>query len=81
MLQYFGVDHSVIDAAAGTFETHVAIGYSYSYHFRGGSCGLQPPIIFWVLPWHFIEEFKMQARDYLATTGKFIMPLPHFELI
>lgn len=36
---------------------------------------------FLVLPWHFIKEFKEREKEYLSTRGKFIIPLPEFEII
>jgi len=39
------------------------------------------PDYFLVLPWHFIEEFKQREEIYLSSSGKFIVPLPNFELI
>ena len=34
-----------------------------------------------ILPWHFITEFKDREKDYLNSGGKFIVPLPRFEVI
>lgn len=36
---------------------------------------------FLVLPWHFIKEFKEREKGYLNAGGKFIVPLPKFEII
>ena len=85
MLQYFGLDHSMITAAsAGATRTRMG---------HGDRVGTRIPIVseaearaakpdyFLVLPWHFIEEFKAREHEYLSTTGKFIVPLPHFELV
>jgi hypothetical protein len=36
---------------------------------------------FLVLPWHFIKEFEEREKDYLNAGGKFIVPLPKFEII
>ncbi|MDH5385840.1 MAG: class I SAM-dependent methyltransferase [Candidatus Aminicenantes bacterium] len=36
---------------------------------------------FLILPWHFIKEFKEREKDYLNAGGKFIVPLPKFEII
>ena len=34
------------------------------------------PDLFLVLPWHFLDEFREQEREWLANGGRFIMPLP-----
>jgi SAM-dependent methyltransferase len=83
MLQYFGLDHSVIDAAAernpdkwGMLTVGTRIPIISEAEARAAK-----PDYFLVLPWHFIEEFKAREQDYLSSTGKFIVPLPQFELI
>ncbi|MGA9391190.1 MAG: class I SAM-dependent methyltransferase [Candidatus Sulfotelmatobacter sp.] len=83
MLQYFGLDSSVINAAAErnpekwgkvTVGTRIPI-------ISEAEARAEKPDYFLVLPWHFIEEFKMRERDYLSSTGRFIVPLPEFEVI
>lgn len=39
------------------------------------------PDYFFVLPWHFREEFLKREREYLEGGGKFIFPLPEVEII
>ena len=39
------------------------------------------PDYFLILPWHFIDEFKERERDFLGNGGKFLVPLPQFEII
>jgi len=34
-----------------------------------------------VLRWHFLKEFKQREREFLASGGKFIVPLPKFEMV
>jgi len=36
----------------------------------------QKPDYYLVLPWHFIEEFKVREREFLAHGGRFILPMP-----
>lgn len=83
MLQYFGLDHSLIGAAAErnpekwgmvTVGTRIPI-------ISEAEARTARPDYFLVLPWHFIEEFKARERTYLSSTGKFIVPLPEFVLI
>lgn len=83
MLQYFGLDRSVIGAAAErnpdkwgkeTVGTRIPI-------ISEADARVARPDYFLVLPWHFIEEFKEREAEYLSSTGKFIVPLPEFRVI
>ena len=83
LLQYFGLDHKVIGAAAErnpdkwgreTVGTRIPIISEEEARAR-------KPDYFLVLPWHFVEEFKDRERDYLRAGGRFIVPMPHFTLI
>jgi NDP-4-keto-2,6-dideoxyhexose 3-C-methyltransferase len=83
MLQYFGLDHSMIDAAAERNPAKwgkVTVGTRIPIISEAAARAAKPDY-FLVLPWHFIEEFKARERAYLSSTGKFIVPLPRFELI
>lgn len=83
LLQYFGLDHSLITAAAErnpdkwgklTVGTHIPI-------ISEVEARAAHPDYFLVLPWHFIEEFKQREKDFLLAGGRFILPAPHFTLI
>jgi hypothetical protein len=39
------------------------------------------PDYFFVLPWHFIKEFKEREINFMKKGGKFLVPLPKFEII
>ena len=39
------------------------------------------PDYFLVLPWHFMPEFLKREREYIENGGKFIVPLPEFQII
>ncbi len=83
MLQYFGLDKSVIDAAAERNPDKwgkVTVGTRIPIISEAAARAAKPNY-FLVLPWHFIEEFKERERDYLSSTGKFIVPLPQFVLV
>jgi SAM-dependent methyltransferase len=83
MLQYFGLDHSVIDAAAERNPDKwgmVTVGTRIPIISEAEARAAKPDY-FLVLPWHFIEEFKAREHEYLSSTGKFIVPLPQFVLI
>lgn len=83
MLQYFELDHSVIGAAAERNPDKwgkVTVGTRIPIVSEAAARAAKPDY-FLVLPWHFIEEFKAREHEYLSSTGKFIVPLPAFELI
>ena len=83
MLQYFGLDHHLITAAAErnpdkwgkvTVGTRIPI-------VSEDEARMTKPDYFLVLPWHFLNEFREREKDYLLSGGRFIVPLPHFALI
>jgi len=39
------------------------------------------PEYFLILPWHFLEVFRQREQAYLRSGGKFIVPLPKFQVI
>jgi NDP-4-keto-2,6-dideoxyhexose 3-C-methyltransferase len=83
MLQYFELDHSVINAAAERNPDKwgkVTVGTRIPIISEDEARAAKPDY-FLVLPWHFVEEFKTRECEYLSSTGKFIVPLPQFVLI
>lgn len=83
LLQYFNLDASIIKAAAernpdkwGKKTVGTLIPIISEEHAR-----LDKSDYFLVLPWHFIEEFIQREADYLRAGGKFIVPLPKFNVI
>ena len=83
LLQYFGLDHNLIDGIAErsihkfglrTIGTNIPI-YSEDEMRRA------KPDYLLVLPWHFINEFIDREKDYLDGGGKFIVPCPTFQVI
>ncbi len=83
LLQYFGLDNLVITAAAErnpdkwgkrTVGTNIPI-------ISEDEARAAHPDYFLVLPWHFLKEFHHREAEYLANGGKFIVPLPRFEII
>lgn len=82
LLQYFGLDHTMITAAAErnptkwgkvTVGTHIPI-------VSEAEARAAKPDFFLVLPWHFVDEFQARERDYLMAGGRFILPAPYFSL-
>ncbi len=82
ILQYYGLDHTLIKAAAernpdkwGKVTVGTRIPIVSETEARGAK-----PDYFLVLPWHFVDEFQARERDYLLAGGRFIMPAPYFSL-
>jgi NDP-4-keto-2,6-dideoxyhexose 3-C-methyltransferase len=83
LLQYFGLDCSLIKAAAErnpdkwgkvTVGTHIPI-------VSESEARASRPDYFLVLPWHFLDEFQQRERNYLRAGGRFILPAPRFSLV
>jgi SAM-dependent methyltransferase len=83
MLQYFGLDHRLITAAAErnpdkwgkvTVGTRIPI-------VSESEARSDRPDYFLVLPWHFLDEFREREKEYLLSGGRFIVPLPQFTLV
>lgn len=83
ILQYCGLDHTLIEAAADrnpekwgarTPATSIPIISEQDSRARR-------PDYFLVLPWHFRKEFIEREAEFLAMGGKFIFPLPRVEVI
>ncbi len=83
LLQYFGLDAGKITAAAernpmkwGKFTIGTGIPVISEEQARS-----EQPEYFLVLPWHFMPEFLKRESEYLQNGGKFIVPLPEFQII
>ncbi len=83
LLQYFELDSNTITAAAernpdkwGKKTVGTLIPIISEEEARAAK-----PDYFLVLPWHFLPEFKAREKDYLDAGGKFIVPLPRFEIV
>jgi SAM-dependent methyltransferase len=83
LLQYFGIDHTMIDAIAERSP------YKYGLRTVGTNIPIKSeeevramkPDYMLVLPWHFINEFQIREKEYLDNGGKFIVPCPKFEIV
>ena len=83
LLQYFGLDASIIQAAAernpdkwglktvATLIPIISEAQSRESH----------PDYYLVLPWHFRTEFVQRESEYLAKGGHMIFPLPRPEVV
>lgn len=83
ILQYYGLDHSLITAAAerspekwGKFTVGTGIPIVSEEEAREAQ-----PDYFLVLPWAFVNEFYEREREWRAKGGKFIVPLKNFEIL
>jgi len=83
ILQYCGIDHTVIQKAADrnpdkwgrkTLGTKIEI-------ISEEQARSEHPDYFLVLPWHFFEVFKQRERKFLKRGGRFIVPLPEVKII
>jgi len=83
MLQYCGIDSTLIEAAAERNPN--------KYGCRTPVTGIpiiseaemreKNPDFLFVLPWHFRDEFVKRESEYLKNGGQIIFPLPKFEII
>ena len=83
LLQYFGLDNSVITAAAERNPDKwgkVTVGTNIPIISEDDARAAKPDY-FLVLPWHFLKEFLVREKEYLDQGGQFIVPLPKFQVI
>lgn len=83
LLQYFGLDHTLIDGIAER-SIHKfglrTIGTNIPICSEAEMRRAKPDYLL-VLPWHFINEFIAREKDFLDGGGKFIVPCPKFQII
>jgi len=83
LLQYFGLDHTLIDGIAERSHYKFGlktVGTEIPIYSEEEMRAAKPDYLL-VLPWHFINEFVAREQDYLRDGGKFIVPCPKFEII
>ena len=83
LLQYFNLDSKRISAAAERNPVKWGkkmIGTNIPIISEEDARNANPDY-FLVLPWAFINEFKLREKNFLENGGKFIVPLPDFKLI
>lgn len=83
ILQYAGIDHTLIEAAADrnpdkwgseTIATKIPIiSEEESRRMR--------PDYYLALPWHFLDEFLTREQEFLQQGGQFIVPLPEVRTV
>jgi len=83
LLQTFGIDHNLIEAAAEINPEKYGkrtVGTNIPIIPEIDSMESQPDYHL-VLPWHFIDGFVKQKVDYLNRGGRFVVPLPTPQVI
>jgi len=83
LLQYFGLDASLITAAAERNPEkwgRVTVGTRIPIVSEDEARRARPDF-FLVLPWHFLDEFIERESNYLMSGGRFIVPMPYFTLV
>jgi hypothetical protein len=83
ILQYYGLDHSLIEAAAerspekwGKFTVGTGIPIVSEDEARKAK-----PDYFLVLPYAFFDEFYKREEEWRKGGGQFIVPLPQFRVV
>lgn len=83
LLQFFNLDHHLITAAAErnpdkwgkkTVGTMIPI-------ISEEQARTEKPDYFLILPWHFLKEFQEREKEFLERGGRFIVPLPEFNVV
>jgi len=83
LLQYFGLDNTLIDAIAERSHYKFGlktIGTNIPIKSEEDVRAMNPDYML-VLPWHFISEFIKREDEFLSKGGKFIVPCPKLEII
>lgn len=83
ILQWCGLDHTVIDCAADRNPAKngaKTIGTQIPIVSEEESRALNPDY-YLVLPWHFRDEFVKREAEMLSKGAKFIFPLPNIEIV
>lgn len=83
LLQWFGLDNSLIDAIAERSPVKFGlktVGTNIPIKSEEEMRRTRPDYLL-ILPWHFIKEFRQRESEYLKRGGKFIVPCPKFEII
>ena len=83
LLQFYGIDNNLIEFVADRNPDkwgRTTIGTNLKIISEDDARAMNPDYFF-VLPWHFIQEFKSREKEFLDAGGKFIVPLLNFEII
>lgn len=82
-LQYCGINGDILPAIAdrnprkwGSFTIGSRVKIISEEESRAAK-----PDYYLVLPWHFMPEFKVREKDFLARGGQFVVPFPQVHLV
>jgi hypothetical protein len=82
ILQYYGLDHTVIEGAAerspekwGKYTVGTLVPIVSEEQARRNAD------YFLILPWAFLDEFLKREQEWRSRGGRFIVPLPSFRVI
>lgn len=83
LLQYYGIDSSLITAIAErqAFKVGKLTVGSWVPIISEEEMRAAKPDYLFVFPWHFFNEFYRREVDFLKRGGKFILPLPDLQVI
>ncbi len=83
LLQYYGLDNACVKSAVernpmkwGKMTVGTWIPIISEEEARRAM-----PDYFFILPWHFLKEFRERESEFLGRGGKFIVPMPEFQVI
>lgn len=82
-LQYYGITTDLVDVIADRNPTKwgkstVASGIPIISEEESRN---QKPDYYFVLAWHFLNEFVSREHEFLERGGKFVVSMPHFKII
>jgi hypothetical protein len=83
ILQYCGLSPAYLTAIADRNPAKVGgatVGSAIPIISEEEMRAAQPDYLL-VLPWHFLAEFKLREKDFLARGGRFIVPIPNVEIV
>jgi len=83
ILQYAGLDHTYIEAAADRNPDKYGsetIGTKIPIISEEESRAMNPDY-YLALPWHFLNEFLEREQEFLGRGGQFIVPLPEVRVV
>lgn len=83
ILQFCGVTPDLLPAISDRNESkwgHFTVGTNIPIVSEEASRAAKPDYYF-VLPWHFMDEFKKRETAFLARGGRFVVPMPNLTVI
>ena len=83
LLQYYGITPETMPCIAERQVQKVGLFTAGSWIPIANEATVRKmkPDYLFLLPWHFLEEFRTRESAFLAGGGKFIVPLPRLEVI